>query len=82
MIVMDNHSTSIFRPKEVKILHLLAKCYTNDEIAKALSMHEKTVRNNISIIMRIAGVDNRIHLIRYAQLNGYGAEDFLPEHRT
>jgi DNA-binding NarL/FixJ family response regulator len=73
MIAMDNKSASTFRPREVEILYFLAKCYTNDEIAKALSMKEKTVRNNISIIMRIAGVDNRIHLIRYAQEHGYGA---------
>ncbi len=72
---MDEHKTAlIFRPREIEILHFVAECYTNREIADFLGVQDATVRNSISYIMRLLRIRERPHLIRYAQTHGYGAK--------
>ena len=46
-------------PQERNILELISQGRTNKEIAEALFLSEKTVRNNVSKIMKKMNVNNR-----------------------
>lgn len=52
--------------KERVVLSFVAKGKTNREIAGALVISEKTVRNNVSIILSKLDVDNRIEAAMFA----------------
>jgi DNA-binding NarL/FixJ family response regulator len=59
-------------PREREALELLAQGYGNGEIAKALGITEKTVRNHVSIILDKLSVNRRSQLIVVARKQGYG----------
>jgi len=48
------------------VLALIAEGKTNAEIAEALTLSEKTVRNHVSVILEKLGVSNRIEAATYA----------------
>jgi len=52
--------------KERVVLSFVAKGKTNREIAGELVISEKTVRNNVSIILSKLGVSNRIEAAMFA----------------
>ena len=52
--------------REMMVLSLLAKGKTNREIAGDLVVSEKTIRNNVSIILSKLGADNRIEAAMFA----------------
>jgi DNA-binding NarL/FixJ family response regulator len=52
--------------RELEVLALLAEGKTNVEIAAALTLSEKTVRNHVSVILEKLGVANRIEAATYA----------------
>jgi two-component system, NarL family, response regulator NreC len=53
-------------PREVEILGLLARGYTNPEIAEQLVLSVRTVETHRANIQRKAGLSNRAELIAYA----------------
>lgn len=50
---------NILTPREKEIFNLLINNYTTKEIAKKLSISEKTVRNHISNVMQKLDVSGR-----------------------
>jgi DNA-binding CsgD family transcriptional regulator len=59
-------------PREREALELLAQGYGNGEIAAALGITEKTVRNHVSIILDKLSINRRSQLIVVARQQGYG----------
>jgi two-component system response regulator DevR len=52
--------------REMQVLAEVARGKTNAEIAKALSLSEKTVRNHVSTILEKLNLTNRVELATYA----------------
>jgi DNA-binding NarL/FixJ family response regulator len=61
------HST---QDAELKLLALVAGGRTTDEIAAALGVAPKTVRNRLSLVYRRLGVRSRAEAVRVAELRG------------
>lgn len=59
--------------RELDVLQLLAKGKTNAEIADALVLSEKTVRNHVSSVLSKLGVSNRVEAATYAVENRLSA---------
>jgi len=76
MIIMEEQSTRKIplRPREIEILHLFARWITEDaDIARELGVGKMTAKNLVNQTMRLTACHTRLQLVRYAQLNGYGA---------
>lgn len=62
----------ILTPRERQIFTLLVNNKSTKEIAKELSISEKTVRNHISNVIQKLGVDSRVQavfeLIKFKEL--------------
>jgi DNA-binding NarL/FixJ family response regulator len=63
--------------REMEVLALVAEGKSNNEIAEALFLSEKTVRNHVSTILSKLGFSNRIEAATYAVRNHI--EQHLPE---
>lgn len=63
--------------RELEVLALVAEGKTNAEIAEALILSEKTVRNHVSTILEKLHLTNRIEAATYAVR--HHIERFLPE---
>jgi DNA-binding NarL/FixJ family response regulator len=64
--------------RELDILRLLAAGKSNGQIANALSLSEKTVRNHVSIILSKLQLNNRVEAATFAvqnNLNAYQQSD-------
>ena len=57
-------------PRELEIVRLVGEGLKNDAIARRLSISEKTVRNNLTVIFEKVGVEDRLHLALYAYRRG------------
>ncbi len=60
--------------QELKILSLVAKGKTNKEIAEAIFLSEKTVRNYVSSIL------SKLHLSTRAEAAGYAVQHHVTDH--
>jgi DNA-binding NarL/FixJ family response regulator len=58
--------------RELQILALVAEGKTNPDIAEALVLSEKTVRNHVSTILSKLGLTNRIEAATYATRHNIG----------
>ena len=75
----ESHKLSELTEREAAILRLLAKGASNQEIAEALSVSEKTVRNRLSEIFSKLRLNNRTQAALYALREGIAS---LPEKRS
>ncbi|MDQ4052121.1 MAG: response regulator transcription factor [Actinomycetota bacterium] len=69
------HATTPFPQlsrREQEVLELLARGHPNEQIAGALFLSVKTVRNNVSAILTKLGVDNRAAAVALARDAGLG----------
>ncbi|WP_147535082.1 response regulator [Bacillus marasmi] len=57
--------------REMEILKLVAKGYTNKEISNISFISENTVKNHLKNITKKLGIKNRVHLTRHAIENGW-----------
>lgn len=57
--------------REMEILKLVAKGYTNKEISDISYISEYTVKNHLKNITKKLGIKNRVHLTRHAIENGW-----------
>jgi DNA-binding NarL/FixJ family response regulator len=63
--------TVALTPRQIEVLTLIARGYSNDEIAEYLDVRPNTVKFHISEIFRRLGVRNRIEAIaRLAERHG------------
>lgn len=58
--------------REQEVLDLVARGRSNEQIARALFLSVKTVRNNVSAILTKLGVDNRAAAVALARDGGLG----------
>ena len=63
--------------RELVVLSLVARGKTNREIAEALTLSEKTIRNNVSIILSKLDASNRIEAAMFAMEHHIG--DYLSD---
>ncbi len=64
--------------RELDVLRLLAEGKSNAEIAEALVLSDKTIRNHISVILDKLHVSNRVEAATYAvehHIRGYGVSN-------
>jgi len=57
-------------PRETEVIKLVAESYTNQQIAEALVISEKTVERHRANILEKLGMRDRVELTRYAIRNG------------
>ena len=57
-------------PRETEVIKLVAESYTNQQIADALMISEKTVERHRANILEKLGMHDRVELTRYAIRNG------------
>ncbi|WP_026477760.1 response regulator [Alkaliphilus transvaalensis] len=67
VVKRSSESEEVLTPQEKKILDYLSQGKTNKEIGEALFIAEKTVRNNVSRIMKKINVSNRTEAAIYWQ---------------
>jgi DNA-binding NarL/FixJ family response regulator len=63
-------SLSPLTPRETEVIKLVAESYTNQQIAEALTISEKTVERHRANILEKLGMRDRVELTRYAIRNG------------
>ncbi len=64
--------------REHEVVHLIARGFTNKEIARQLSLSVRTVERYSSSVMKKLGLHNRAELIRYAVRQGIVNGDDVP----
>ncbi len=57
------------RDEELRIIKLISEGRSNSEIAKSMNYAEGTVKNKVTKIIELAGVENRAQLVLYALKN-------------
>ncbi|MGJ7920651.1 response regulator [Neobacillus sp. LXY-4] len=65
------HPANPLSQREMEILKLVAKGYTNKEISNMIFISEYTVKNHLKNITKKLDIKNRVHLTRYAIENGW-----------
>jgi two-component system, NarL family, nitrate/nitrite response regulator NarL len=69
-ILKSPKSDALLTPREVEVVRLLAKEYTNDRIAQALHISFRTVETHRKNIMQKTKAHNLAGLLKFAYLNG------------
>jgi two-component system, NarL family, response regulator NreC len=64
-----NHRDAL-TPREKEVLYLLARGYTNHQIARELSISTRTVEGHRSSLTSKLGFSSRMELVNYAEANG------------
>lgn len=63
---VENEIIKLLSKRDVEILNLISKGYSNKEIGDMLYLSEKTIKNNATRIFKIIGVTDRVHATIYA----------------
>jgi two-component system response regulator NreC len=63
-------SVDSLTPREIEVLRLIAKGYTNGQIAKELSLSVRTVESHRANLMGKLELRSRVELVRYAMDHG------------
>ena len=72
--------TEILTEREGEILRLIARGYANKQIARGLTIAEKTVKTHVSSILAKLGLQSRTQAALYAIRTGLVTADQLEEH--
>lgn len=71
LIGRRQRASSVLTERELEVLALIAKGYTNREIARELGLSPKTVDNHRTHIMEKLDIHNTAGLVRYALAKGF-----------
>lgn len=63
---VENEIIKLLNKRDIEILNLISKGYSNKEIGDLLFLSEKTIKNNATRIFKIIGVTDRVHATIYA----------------
>ena len=63
---VENEIIKLLSKRDIEILNLISKGYSNKEIGDMLYLSEKTIKNNATRIFKIIGVTDRVHATIYA----------------
>ena len=74
-ITKDNDPKEVLTAREKDVLYLLARGYTNRQIAKELSISPRTVEGHRSSLTGKLGFSSRMELLNYAEANGLFDKD-------
>ena len=66
----DSRPENDLTERELEVLRLMARGFTNPQIAARLSVAEGTVRFHVSNVLRKLGMENRTQAVLYALQNG------------
>jgi len=73
----------LLTPREREVVNLIARGFTNDEIAEQLVLVVGTVSNHVEHILRKLGFRNRVQIATWAVLNGlWSPEETASDRRT
>ena len=61
--------------REKDILHLMARCYTYEEMVPILNISIRTIEKHVENISLKIGFRTYIRIARYAIENGYGKQE-------
>lgn len=64
------HQPETLSPREMEVMHLLAKGMTNKQIADRISVSERTVKFHVSSILGKLGAENRTEAVKIAVNKG------------
>lgn len=71
IVKIDEATETPFTKREIEILHLVAKGFTNKEIASAFSLSPKTIEFHLKNIYKKSDSSNRSETISLAISNGW-----------
>lgn len=74
---MSDDSIASLSPRRRQILSMVAAGAPNKVIARALSVHEVTVKSHLRVIFKTLGVTTRTQAARLAMYSGMGVDDPL-----
>jgi DNA-binding NarL/FixJ family response regulator len=63
---VENEIIKLLSKRDLEILNLISKGYSNKEIGDLLFLSEKTIKNNATRLFKIIGVTDRVHATIYA----------------
>lgn len=63
---VENEIIKLLSNRDIEILSLISKGYSNKEIGDMLYLSEKTIKNNATRIFKSIGVTDRVHATIYA----------------
>lgn len=66
----DGRPTEALTPRETEVLRLVARGYTNRQVAESLCISVRTVESHRASIMGKLGLQSRVELVRYATHHG------------
>jgi DNA-binding NarL/FixJ family response regulator len=66
----DDGALEELSPRELEVLHLIARGFENAEIADALSISPRTAKNHVSSILAKLGLPSRVQAAIYAVRHG------------
>jgi two-component system response regulator NreC len=66
----DGHPTETLTARETEVLRLVARGYTNRQVAERLCISVRTVESHRASIMSKLGLQSRVELVRYATRHG------------
>ncbi|MBP7177274.1 MAG: response regulator transcription factor [Thermoclostridium sp.] len=65
----NNQQNMVIRDDDLKMIRLVSEGKSNSEIAEIMSFAEGTVKNRITKVIELVGVENRAQLVMYALRN-------------
>jgi two-component system response regulator NreC len=68
--VSEDVAVELLTPREIEVLRLVAKGYTNRQIAEDLSISVRTVESHRANVMDKLNLRSRVELVRYATKHG------------
>lgn len=61
--IAEHATDDVLTPREIDVLHLIAKGHANKQIAGQLSLNEETVKGHVKNILAKLGVHDRTHAV-------------------
>lgn len=69
-VASDQVSQEALTPREINVLRLLARGYTNRQIAQELNLSQRTIEGHRSSLVSKLGFSSRVELMNYAEEHG------------
>ncbi|MDX1662559.1 MAG: response regulator transcription factor [Candidatus Promineifilaceae bacterium] len=71
----EQEPAAVLSKREVDVLRVMARGYTNSKIAEELFITEQTVKNHVSSIFSKLGVETRVEAVLYALRHGLASPE-------
>ena len=71
----EQEPAAVLSKREIDVLRVMARGYTNSKIAEELFITEQTVKNHVSSIFSKLGVETRVEAVLYALRHGLASPE-------